>query len=62
MNTPLDKFPRPILERERIHLILIDEAEKGLADIEAGNVQDARSAIQAMKRRRAAKSAFDLRQ
>ncbi len=42
------------LERERIHLLLIDEAGKGLDDIAAGRVQDARAAIQTIKRRRTA--------
>lgn len=42
------------LERERIHLLLIDEAAKGLADVAAGRVKDARSAIAAIKRRRSA--------
>ncbi len=42
------------LERERIHLLLIDEASKGLDDLAAGRVQDARSVVQAIKRRRAA--------
>ncbi|MFI8719697.1 type II toxin-antitoxin system Phd/YefM family antitoxin [Stenotrophomonas sp. NPDC077464] len=41
------------LERERIHLLLIDGAVKGLADVAAGNVNDARSALDARKRRRA---------
>jgi prevent-host-death family protein len=40
------------LERERIHLLLIDEASKGLDDIAAGKVRDARSVIQSIKRRR----------
>ncbi len=40
------------LERERIHLLLIDEAGKGLDDIATGQVKDARNAIAAMKRRR----------
>ena len=40
------------LERERIHLLLIDEVSKGLDDVAAGRVKDARSAIQAIKRRR----------
>jgi len=39
------------LEHERIHLLLIDEALKGLDDVATGNVKDARSAIQAIKRR-----------
>ena len=42
------------LERERIHLLLIDEASKGLDDVAAGKVKDARSAITALKRRRSA--------
>ena len=42
------------LERERIHLLLIDEASKGLDDIAAGKVKDARGVIQALKRRRSA--------
>jgi prevent-host-death family protein len=41
------------LERERIHLLLIEDASKGLADVAAGNVNDARSALEARKRRRA---------
>lgn len=40
------------LEHERIHLLLIDEAAKGLDDIAAGRVKDARSAIHSIKRRR----------
>ncbi len=42
------------LERERIHLLLIDEASKGLDDVVAGRTQDARSALSAIKKRRAA--------
>jgi prevent-host-death family protein len=42
------------LERERIHLLLIDEASKGLDDVVVGKVKDARSVIQAIKRRRSA--------
>jgi len=42
------------LEHERIHLLLIDEASKGLDDVVAGKVKDARSVIQAIKRRRSA--------
>jgi hypothetical protein len=40
------------LEREHIHLLLIDEAGKGLDDVAAGRVKDARSTIAALKRRR----------
>jgi len=42
------------LERERIHLLLIDETGKGLDDVAAGRVKEARSAITALKRRRRA--------
>lgn len=48
----LDYYHR--LEREHIHLLLIDEAAKGLEDVAAGRVKNARSAIAALKRRRAA--------
>lgn len=44
------------LERERIHLFLIDEAAKGLDDVAAGRVNDARAVLQTLKRRRAAKA------
>lgn len=39
------------LERERIHLLLIDEAGKGLDDVAAGRIKDARSGLAALKRR-----------
>lgn len=42
------------LERERIHLLLIEDASKGLADVAADQVKDARSAL---KRRRDARTA-----
>lgn len=45
------------LEREHIHLLLIDDVSKGLADVAAGNVKDARSTLTAIRRRRAAKAA-----
>ena len=38
------------LEREHIHLLLIDEASKGLDDIAAGRVKDARSVIRSIRR------------
>ncbi len=41
------------LERERIHLLLIDEAAKGLDDLAAGKVKDARGALKTLKRRNA---------
>lgn len=40
------------LERARIHLLALDEAGKGLADIEVGRVRDARQALNALKQRR----------
>ena len=43
------------LERERSHLVLIDDVSKGLADVAAGKVKDARSALAALQRRRAAR-------
>jgi prevent-host-death family protein len=48
----LDYYHR--LERERIHLLLIDEIGKGLDDVAAGRVKEARQVIQKLKRRRAA--------
>ena len=45
----LDHYHR--LERERIHLALLEEAERGLADIDAGRVKDARKALAARRRR-----------
>lgn len=42
------------LERERIHLLLIADASKGLDDVAAGKVKDARSTLSAIRRRRAA--------
>lgn len=40
------------LERERIHLLLIDEASKGLDDVAAGRTQDARAALSAIKKQK----------
>ena len=48
----LDYYHR--LERERIHLLLIDDAQRGLADIEAGRTSEADAAIGQLQRRRAA--------
>lgn len=45
------------LERERIHLLLIDDARQGLADVAADKVKDARDTLSALKRRRASKKA-----
>lgn len=42
------------LEREHVHLLLIDEARKGLEDVAAGRTQDAKTFLLAAKRRRQA--------
>ena len=47
----LDYYHR--LERERIHLLLIDDARRGLADIAAGRTQDADAGIAALQAQRA---------
>lgn len=52
----LDYYHR--LERERIHLLLIDDAAKGLADVASGRVKDARTVLSALQRRRATKAAL----
>ena len=44
----LDYYHR--LERERIHLLLLDEIERGLADVAAGRARDAREALVELKR------------
>lgn len=44
------------LERERIHLLLIDEASKGLDDVAAGRTEPAREALLKIKRRLTARS------
>jgi len=36
------------LERERIHLDLIDEVERGLTDVAEGRVRDARQALRSL--------------
>ena len=43
------------LERARIHLLMIDEVEKGLSDVEAGRVTDAKAVLRKIKKRRAAR-------
>ena len=48
----LDYYHR--LERERIHLLLIDDARRGLQDIAAGRTRDADSAIARLQQRRKA--------
>jgi len=45
----LDYYHR--LERERIHLLLIDDARRGLADVAAGRTQEADAAIAALQKR-----------
>ncbi len=47
----LDYYHR--LENERIHLLLIEDARRGLADIEAGRTQGADAALAAIQKRRA---------
>ena len=47
----LDYYHR--LERERIHLLLIDDAKRGLADITAGRTYAADAAIAQLQQRRA---------
>lgn len=44
------------IERERIHLLLVDEANQGLTDVARGRVKDARKTIAALQRRRAVKT------
>jgi prevent-host-death family protein len=48
----LDYYHR--LERERIHLLLLDDARRGLADIAAGQTVEADGAIEQLRQRRAA--------
>ena len=48
----LDYYHR--LERERIHLLLIDDARRGLADIAAGRTFEADGALDRLQQRRAA--------
>ena len=48
----LDDYHR--LESERIHLLLIDEAARGLDDVAAGLVSDARGTLESIKQRRRA--------
>lgn len=45
----LDHYHR--LERANIHLLLLDEMEKGIADIEAGRTKDARTALRSLRAR-----------
>ena len=44
----IDHYVR--LERERIHWSFLDDVEKGVADVKAGCVRDARTALAELKR------------
>ena len=46
----LDYYHR--LERERIHLLLLEDAEKGLNDIAEGKVTDARQTLRRLRAKR----------
>jgi prevent-host-death family protein len=46
----LDYYHR--LERERIHLLLLDDVKRGLADIAAGRTEDADTALARLQRER----------
>ena len=48
----LDYYHR--LEREQIHLLLLDDVRRALADVAAGRTQDAGAAIAGLQARRAA--------
>jgi len=50
----LDYYHR--LERERVHLLLIEDARRGVADMLAGRTTEAGGAIARLQRRRAARS------
>jgi prevent-host-death family protein len=50
----LDYYHR--LEREQIHLLLIDDARRGLEDVAAGRTEEAEAAIATLQKRRAAAS------
>lgn len=49
----LDYYHR--LERERIHLLLIDDARRGLADVLAGRTQEADAVLAGLQAARATK-------
>lgn len=55
----LDYYHR--LERERIHLLLIDDARRGLEDVAAGRTQEADAAIAQLQQRRAGSTASSAR-
>lgn len=41
------------LERARIHLLLLQDVDTGLADVEAGRSRDARQSLAALRQKRA---------
>jgi prevent-host-death family protein len=45
------------LERERIHLLLLDDARRGLEDIAAGRTEDADAALARLQQQRTGKPA-----
>ena len=45
------------LERERIHLLLLDDARRGLEDIAAGRTEDADAALARLQQQHTGKSA-----
>jgi prevent-host-death family protein len=47
-----------LLERERIHILLIEDTRRGLEDIKAGRVQDADKAIAKLQQRRKANTCW----
>ncbi len=51
----LDYYHR--LEREHIHLLLIEDARRGLEDIAAGRTREADAAITTLQRKRPARAA-----
>ena len=53
----LDYYHR--LERERIHLLLIDDARRGLADIEAGRTFEADATLAQLQQRRSGAASAD---
>ncbi len=44
------------LEREQIHLLLLEQVARGLADVSAGRTTDARQALDAMIQQRKERS------
>ena len=49
------------LERERIHLLLIEDARRGLADIAAGRIHNADTAIGKLQKRRLVEAKTNLK-